>query len=120
MTLHSKYFYGNEVSSYGLENGYLDYGTLAAAFPHILNNSIMQTTENIGYWECVSGNDYDEEADEYAEVYQTYIVDDEGARILQEAGEIVYRNDELDMNVWGVTHWGTGWSHVLTSVKIEL
>ena len=54
------------------------------------------------------------------EVFQWYIVDDNGARILEEVGEIVYYNEELDMYLWGVTHFGTSWDYVLTDVKLEL
>lgn len=53
------------------------------------------------------------------EIFQYYIVDDNGAEILQEADEIVYYNEELDMYLWGVTHYGTGWDYVLTNIKIE-
>ena len=118
LTMHSDYFYGNKVSDYGIENGYVDYRTLAKAFDAVMNNDIMQKTCEIGYWDIVSGNDYDEETDSYAEIYQYYIVDDNGAEILQEAEEIVFYNEELDMYVWGVTHWGTSWDYVLTDIKI--
>lgn len=53
------------------------------------------------------------------EVFQWFIVDNAGARILDEVGEIVYYNDELDLYLWGVTHWGTSWDYVLTNVKIN-
>ena len=52
------------------------------------------------------------------ECYQYYIVSDGGARILEEAGEILYYNYQLDMYVWGVTHCGTSWDYVLTDIKI--
>lgn len=54
------------------------------------------------------------------EVFQWYIVDDWGARLLQqETNEIVYYNETLDMYLWGVTHYGTSWNYVLTSIKID-
>ena len=117
MKVTGKYFYGNEISEYGQENGYVDYATLAKAFDAVLNNDIISNTYDIGYWECVSGNDYDEETDCYAEIFQYYIVSDQGAEILQECNEIVYYNEKLDMYVWGVTHYGTAWSYVLTDIK---
>ena len=168
-TWSSTYFYGNKISDYGLECGYLDYRTLAKAFDAVLNNEIMSATESagIGYWEMESGyvdnseeielreerieelsaelleavTDEDEEEEqriqalideeerekeqleaeeEPDEVFQWYIVDDNGARILEEVGEIVYYNEELDMYLWGVTHFGTSWDYVLTDVKLEL
>jgi len=59
------------------------------------------------------------EQDEQPEIFQYYIVSDEGARILEEFNEIVYYNDTLDMYVWGVTHYGTSWSYVLTNIPCE-
>lgn len=159
MKLHSKFFYGNEISEYGQKMGYLDYGTLAKAFDSVLNNSIIQNTCEIGYWEQVSGfidniekieelqerleieEGHEEKADEIRQkmhdieeeikkleeeqencpdIYQYYIISDNGAEILQEINEIVLYNDALDMYVWGVTHWGTSWDYVLTNVKCNV
>ena len=53
------------------------------------------------------------------EVLQWYIIDDNGARICKEFGEIVYYNSELDMYLWGVTHYGTAWDYVLTDIECE-
>lgn len=76
-------------------------------------------------------DEYDEESEEYEaisealdnpyyhDIFQYYIVSDNGAEILQEAGEIVFYNEALDMYVWGVTHYGTSWDYVLTNIKIE-
>lgn len=154
-----KYYYGNAISEYGLENGRVDYGTLAKAFDAVLNNDIMNLTYDIGYWEQVSGIiDNQEEIDEleekkeeleeenesspsqiieneideinekieeleneqdYQEVFQWFIVDDWGAKLLQDISEIVYYNEKLDMYLWGVTHYGTSWDYVLTSIEID-
>lgn len=38
----SKYFYGNKISEYGLNNGYIDYRTLAKAFDAVLVNDITK------------------------------------------------------------------------------
>ena len=117
-TTEKKYFYGNPISDYGMENGRVDYRTLAKSFDAVLNNQIMEKTgfEN---WEIVSGTDYDEETDEYYDFYQFYIVSDPGAKILEEAHETVWYNEDLDMYVWGVTHFGTSWDYVLTNIKID-
>ena len=53
------------------------------------------------------------------DVYQWYIVSDNGARLLEEVNEIVYYNEELDIYLWGVTHYGTAWDYVLTDIKIK-
>ena len=156
MTRFNEYFYGNKISDYGLENGYVDYRTFAKAFDAVLNNDIMNKTYDIGYWDQESGfvDNSDEietlrekieeleekiedddnitaqieeleekieklenEQDELPEVFQWYIIDDNGARICKEFNEIVYYNEELDMYLWGVTHWGTSWDYVLTDIK---
>jgi hypothetical protein len=156
MTRFNEYFYGNKISDYGLENGYVDYRTFAKAFNAVLNNDIMNKTYDIGYWDQESGfvdnsdeiealkekieeleekiedddnitaqieeleekiEELENEQDELPEVFQWYIIDDNGARICKEFNEIVYYNEELDMYLWGVTHWGTSWDYVLTDIK---
>lgn len=59
------------------------------------------------------------EQDYEPEVFQWFIVNDCGARLLQDINEIVYYNEKLDMYLWGVTHYGTSWDYVLTSIKID-
>lgn len=158
--MEKKYYYGNAISEYGLENGRVDYATLAKAFDAVLNNDIMNLTYDIGNWEQVSGTidnsdeieeleekrdeleemnesspsqileneineineqieELENEQDEGQEVFQWFIVDDWGARLLKEINEIVYYNDTLGMYVWGVTHYGTSWDYVLTNIKID-
>ena len=110
--------YGDKVSDYGLENGYLDYYTLSKIVGDaVLNNSIFAY---IGYenWELVNGLEETED-DDYIEIYQYYIVSDSGARFLEEyTDEIVYYNEQLDMYLWGITHFGTSWDYVLTDIKL--
>ena len=68
MFVHGKYFYGNEISEYGQEHGYVDYRTLAKAFDAVMNNSIIENTLEIGYWEQESGMvDNTEEIEELQE-----------------------------------------------------
>lgn len=121
LKLAGKYFCGNEISNYGKEHGFLDYDTFSRAFDHVLNNSIFQLGQDIGYgWELVNGLDFDyeeEEIIEEPEVFQWYIVSDSGAQIIQDyTNEILYYHDKLDIYLWGVTHWGTGWDYVLTDI----
>lgn len=172
MFVHGKYFYGNEISEYGQEHGYVDYRTLAKAFDAVLNNEIIHKTYEVGYWEQESGfidnseeiealqeeidsimydisemidadesfedsekhlamvskledlqdkiNELEEEQNSMDEIFQYYIVSDNGAEILKEINEIVFYNEELDMYVWGVTHWGTSWDYVLTDIKCNV
>lgn len=110
--------YGHKVSEYALENGYLDYRTLSKIVgDSVLNNNIFQYA---GYenWELANGLEEDDEGD-YYEVYQYYIISDSGASFLEEyTDEIVYYHEELDMYLWGITHWGTSWDYVLTDIPI--
>lgn len=109
--------YGNKVSTYGLENGYLDYETLSKAVGDmVLNNTIVHY---IGFdeWEIVNGCDGNE--DEWYEIYQYYIITYSGYKFLKDfTDEIVYYHEELDMYVWGITHFGTGWDYVLTDIEL--
>ena len=122
----SRYFCGNEISSYGLEHKRVDYATLAKAFDAVLCNDITKlfySTINGDYneVELYSGSDYDEENDYYYDIYQYYIISHNGAHLLEElTNEIVYYIPALDIYVWGVTHFGTPWQGVLTDIKIEL
>ena len=163
MCTFKDYFYGNKISDYGREHGFVDYATLAKSFDAVLNNNIVQSigwenweTEN-GYFEYYEDSecntyDYDsaqekiEELEErqseldedseefeelqseidelndphYEEIFQYFIIDDNGADILKrETNEIVLYNAELDMYVWCVTHWGTSWNYVLTNIPCE-
>lgn len=161
MKKEQKYYYGNAISDYGMQNGYVDYATLSKCFDAVLNNDIMSLTYDIGSWEQVSGiidntdeieeleerrdeleeenekspsqiieneineineqiEELEREQDNEPEVFQWFIIDDWGARLLQqETNEIVYYNETLDMYLWGVTHYGTSWEYVLTSIKID-
>lgn len=160
MEKQQKYYYGNAISEYGLEKGYVDYATLAKCFDAVLNNDIMNLTYDIGSWEQVSGtidntdeieeleekrdeleeenennpsqiieNEIDEineqieelenEQNDEPEVFQWFIIDDWGARLLKEINEIVYYNEKLDIYLWGVTHFGASWDYVLTNIKID-
>ena len=159
MKKEQKYYYGNPISEYGLENGHVDYATLSKCFDAVLNNDIMNLTYDIGCWEQVSGivdnsdeieeleekrdelgenennpsqiiineiNEINEQIEELEmeqhdqEVFQWFIISNWGARLLQqETNEIVYYNETLDMYIWGVTHYGTRWDYVLTSIEID-
>ena len=110
--------YGQKVSKYGLENGYLDYLTLSKIVGDcILSNYMMQYMGSLG-WELVSGDDIDEDGENY-DIYQWYIITEAGARFLAEhTDEIVYYHEEMDLYVWGITHFGTSWDYVLTDIRL--
>lgn len=137
VTLDKKSVYGENVSSYGLENGYVDYKCLSDIVGNmILNNNIIKY--EIDYWECLNGSDiryyntstgeymeyddienWDDIEESYLDIYQYYIITRYGYEILEKfTDEIVYYNEELDIYLWGITHYGTSWDYVLTDIKI--
>ena len=161
------YFCGNKISDYGLEHGFVDYATLAKSFDAVLNNDIMATLENQGfYFELENGfvdnseeidelrdqiadledlitadsteeqdnatsekiaeledriAELEEEQDGQGEIFQYFIISSQGAEILESyTNELVFYNSDLDIYIWGVTHWGTSWSNVLTDIKCNV
>jgi hypothetical protein len=122
---NKKYFYGQEVSDYGVQHNRVDYRALANSFDAVLCNDIVKlfySTLNGEYNEpeIYNGSDYDEENDCYYDIFQYFIISEYGAEILERyTDEIVYYLPALDMYVWGVTHCGTSWDYVLTDIKIK-
>lgn len=118
MKMYGNTVYGEKVSDYGIENGYLDYYTLLKIVgDSILNNDIFM---HVGYenWTLENGSEEDEDGN-YLEIYQYYIINDSGARFLSDyTDELVFYNQELDMYIWGITHFGTSWDYVLTDIKL--
>jgi hypothetical protein len=125
MTIKTNYYCGNRVSRYGIEHKRVDYAMLAKAFDAVLCNDITKLFYNSinGIYtepELINGDHYDSDADTFTEIYQYYIISSNGARLLQDyTDEIVYYIDYLDMYIWGVTHFGTSWSYVLTDIEID-
>ena len=121
-THYSKYFFGNEISQYGQERGYLDYATLSKAFDAVLVNDITKlfySNINNEYCEPEYINGCDENDDQ--EIFQYYIVSSYGAELLQEyTNDPVFYLPVIDCYIWGVTHLGTSWDYVLTDVKLEV
>lgn len=170
----SPYFYGNKISDYGLENGYVDYATLSKAFDAVLVNDITklffadingefnepeqvngfidnserleeieEELETLHNETVIENNETDtpeyefymnrieeleeekeeleREQDNNPEIFQYFIISDNGAEILQElTDEIVYYLPVIDCYVWGVTHYGTAWDYVLTDIPVEI
>lgn len=99
----------------------------------ILNNEIMSELAGDYEFETFNGSDTycykheteeecaknDHECDyESVDVYQTYIITQSGAEYLQEyTNEIIYHCDKLGLYLWGITHFGTSWTHVTTQIK---
>lgn len=51
------------------------------------------------------------EYDPDEEIFQWYIIDDP-TFLLRHTDQLVFYSDELNVHVWGITHWGTPWSSV--------
>lgn len=100
----------------------------------ILNNELMPQLIADDYdFELFNGSDdycYKHETKEECEkdrdnceyeamdIYQNYIITRSGAEYLQRhTDEIVYYCDKLDLYLWGITHFGTGWDCVYTTIK---
>ena len=71
------------------------------------------------------GTDYDQEADEYIDIYQYFLVDFSNwtyelmTKYKEQFGKefILYYIDELNLYILGVTHFDTGWDYVLTDIE---
>lgn len=122
-TIKGANFYGNPISKYGLENGYVDYAALTKSFDAVLCNDFPSWASQNGYLEPYHGNEFyeDEDGEKYVkEVFQWYIISKQGAEILEYwTDEIIYYYEPLDIYIWGITHFGTSWDYVLTDIKIE-
>lgn len=98
----------------------------------ILNNELQNQLAGEYEFELVNGDDQycyrhedktecaanDTECDyESIDVYQTYIIEKSGADYLaRKTNEIVYFCEKLEVYLWGITHFGTGWSAVFTDI----
>ena len=100
MERFGKYFYGNEISKYGQENGFVDYATLAKAFDAVINNSIMSATAEIGYWEQESGfvdhSEEIEEIEERIEAIEDEIEESEEAGNEEEIERLTEEKEDLE------------------------
>ena len=68
------------------------------------------------------GSDYDEENDEYLDIYQYYLIDIRSGIIekLQELkcnDVIIAWSETLQNYVLMVDHWGTSWDYVMTDIE---
>ena len=88
----------------------------------IMNNYIMEEMYKKGfYFDLYTGNDYDDEGDYCIDIFQYFIIGQAAAEFLAEyTDEIVYYNDDLDLYIWGVTHFGTGWDCVHSDLQFEI
>lgn len=82
----------------------------------ILNNSIIEI--EIDNWEVLAGSIYDDEREEYEEIYQYYMItNDAASRLIELTDETVLYNDRLDIYLLAVKHFGTAWDIVPANWK---
>ena len=108
------------------KTGYASYKSLVNRYIHdlVLCNNIAEIDDSI--WENVQvGNLYNEENDEYTEIYQFYLcnLSESDISSLKELTNdnndiIISYSDMLDCDVLMVDHWGTSWDYVSTSLKL--
>lgn len=83
----------------------------------VLNNTVIDVIPDF-YLE--SGEEYDEDGNPL-EIFQWYIVGDNDAIRLEElTNEMVFYSESLDMNLVGITHFGTSWRGVPTEFEGEM
>ena len=95
------------IDDYGAENDYQDY---LADYENSLDDEEPMTYEE---WFEENKEDYIRQE----EIYQYFLVHD--TFWLEKANELVLYSELLDCYVWCITHWGTGWDYVLTSLECE-
>ena len=85
----------------------------------ILNNDIIgELSKHDFYFDTFCGVDSDEELDEWAEIYQYYIINySDAERLAKYTNELVMYNESLDLYILCVTHWGTSWDYVPSNWK---
>jgi len=108
-----------ELSEYEIEDGHISYERLAEKVDSMILCNEMHKRYYEGKLTLDNGTDYDEENDQYCDIYQWFIIDNQGASTLSETDEIVYYDEELEIYVWGITHFGTSWSIVMTDIEID-
>ena len=118
----------NKKEGYYMNTNRVNYMTLTDFIftDMILCNNIVRYSDN---WDLELGNDYNEETEEYIDIYQYYIVDVDSWRLEEykeyleetkkESDFILWYDNELDIYILGVSHYGTSWSYVPTNIEIN-
>lgn len=133
---------GSLLNEYELSSGYISVSTMLncretnlVRFNNIVEidywyevepfNEDMFQSRYDAYVEDVLHEDEDE--DDYNEyeymldhldAFQYYIVSYDTAEHLTDFNELVFYNEELDLYIYPVGHFGTGWDYVLTNIEI--
>ena len=118
----------NEKEVYYMNSNIVNYKTLVDFIftDMILCNNIVNYRDN---WNLELGEEYNEEEEEYTDIYQYYIVEVDDWRLekykeyLEETNTksdlILWYDNELDIYILGVSHCGTSWDYVPTNIEIN-
>ena len=121
----------NKKECYYMDTNRVNYRTLVDFIftDMILCNNIIEYSDNLSNWDLELGEEYNEEEGEYIEIYQYYIVNvdtwrlEEYKKYLQEtnipSNLNLWYDNELDIYILGVSHYGTSWDYVPTEIKIK-
>lgn len=60
--------------------------------------------------QLLSGNLTDKDGD-YIEIFQFFIIQDPSFA-MRHTDELIFYDNELDLYILGVTHWGTAWDYI--------
>lgn len=109
----------NRYNEYELQHNRASYKTICELYAGdmVLCNEIQYIDDSI--WDNME-NGFDEEADEYAEIFQFYICnlsEYEHDKLL-EAGFILSYSELLKCDIICVDHFGTSWNYILTDVEL--
>lgn len=106
------------MGDYEKEKGYASYKTIVEHYigDIVLCNNIVEIDD---IW-CNMINGYDEDTEEYVDVFQYYLcnLNEWNRKELEEMGIILSYSDKLECDVLCVDHYGTSWDYVLTDVKL--
>ena len=100
------------------ENGFIDNQEEIEELQEKLEKLQEDSEEFTEIQERIEELEYQQE--EYPDIYQYFIVSNYGAELIKKyTNDPLYYNEELDIYVWGVTHYGTSWDYVLTDVELN-
>jgi len=91
---------------------YADFVKFSNANMILCNNIVNQDNEFL-FENIVNG-----ELEDDTEIFQYFLIDNHTKEMLEYfTDELVFYSENLDVYVWGITHFGTGWDYVDITLK---
>ena len=118
----------NEKEAYYMDTNTVNFKTL---IDFLFTDKVFcnKIDEDIGSFVVELGNNYDEETGESSEIFQYFIVDYDPWRMEvykaylrnheEESSFILLYDTKLELYILGITHFGTSWDCVPTSIEIK-